>query len=121
MNKSQLQLIAQTIFNKKGINILILDVRGISMIADFFIIAEGTADKHIQAISQAIVEAMAQEKRKPMHLEGHQLGEWIVIDFFDTIIHLFAPGFRERYCLEELWHNGKIVNIPIQTSSLKKL
>lgn len=113
-----LNRIAQVIFDKKGMNILGLDVRGISSLTDYVIIAEGNVDRHVIAIADAVMDALKQEGRSPIHFEGTQLGDWVVIDFLDVMIHLFMPGFREKYRLEELWKEGQIIDFNINTHSL---
>ncbi len=115
----QLTVIAQTIFDKKGFNILVLDVRNICTLTDYFIIAEGTVDRHVKAISSAIVDQLAQDDTYPLHIEGEQAGDWVVLDYSDLIVHLFTPELRERYALEELWQKGKIVDVDIVTSIQK--
>lgn len=108
-----LNVIAQSIFDKKGFNILVLDVRGISTMTDYFVIAEGTVDRHVRSISREVSETLSELGFKPLHVEGEKDGEWVVIDFGEVIIHLFIPDMREKYALEEVWHNGKIVDVTI--------
>jgi len=112
-----LNLIAQTIYDKKGINILGLDVRGISTITDFVIIAEGNVDKHVQAIAKAVVDALQEAGESVLHVEGLQEGDWVVVDCLNFMVHLFMPGLREKYRLEQLWKEGKIVDLAISTAS----
>ncbi len=114
---SILNLIAQTIYDKKGINILALDVRGISFVTDFVIIAEGNVDRHVAAIGKAIIEALEKIGEKTEYVQGLRDGEWVVIDLFDIMVHLFMPGLRDKYQLEELWKEGQIVDLKIVTSS----
>lgn len=106
-----LNQIAQTIFDKKGFNILALDVRGISTLTDYFLIAEGNVDKHVIAIADAILTTLKKEGEKPLHVEGMQQGDWVVIDFLEVVVHLFMPGVRSKYRLEELWQKGEIVDL----------
>lgn len=108
--------IAQTIYDKKGMNILALDVRGISSLTDFVIIAEGSVDKHVLAISHAIIDRLKEMGHRPLHVEGMPMGDWVVIDFFEIMVHLFMPGLRDKYQLEELWRQGKIIDLNIEVS-----
>ena len=105
--------IAQIIFDKKGANILGLDVRGLSVFADYVIIAEGSADRHVVAISEAIIKALSEEGKKPLYVEGLSTGDWVVIDFLDVVVHLFMPGLREKYHLESLWQEAEIVDLEL--------
>ncbi len=119
MNKTPfelLNLIAQVIYDKKGANILALDVQGLSTMTDFLIIAEGNVDRHVSAIGRAIVDELREKGERPVHVEGMQSGDWVVIDFSIVMVHLFAPGFRERYSLEKLWGDSKIVDLEIDVS-----
>jgi ribosome-associated protein len=108
-----LNRIAQAIYDKKGMNTVVLDVRGVSSMTDFFVIAEGTVDRHVKALSEVIVDEMALRGLRPWHIEGQQEGDWVVVDFNDFVIHLFIPELREKYALEQLWKQGKIVDVQI--------
>ena len=116
MKKDSLDLlnrIAQIIFDKKGINILALDVRGLSTITDYLLIAEGGVDRHVIAIAKTIEEELKKIGEKPAYAEGMQTGDWIVLDYYQVMVHLFIPGLRERYQLEQLWSEAKIVDLNI--------
>lgn len=108
-----LNSIAQTIFDKNGSNIFALDLRGVTDLADFMIIAEGNVDRHVRALARNVIEAAEAVGEKPFLVEGEKSGDWIVIDFVDIIVHLFIPEVRQRYALEELWSEGKIVDLEI--------
>lgn len=108
--------VTQVIYDKKGFNIIVLDVTGICTMTDYFIIAEGTVDRHVRALSQAIEEEWRQKGRFPFHIEGQREGDWVVLDYGDVVIHLFTPDLRDKYRLEELWHDGKIVDVKIETT-----
>lgn len=108
-----LNQVAQAIYDKKGFNILVLDVRGISSMTDYFIIAEGTVDRHVRALADTIMDELAKIHQHVLFVEGKQEGDWIVLDYSDFIIHLFIPELREKYALEELWKAGKIVDVDI--------
>jgi ribosome-associated protein len=112
----ELNWIAQTIFDKKGMNILCLDMRGVSSMADFFMIAEGTVERHVSAIAQAVVDVLEKKGIKPNHVEGLKRGDWIVIDYVDIVVHLLETEVREHYGLEEIWRQGKVVSLKIDLS-----
>lgn len=112
-----LNLVAQTIFDKKGTNILGLDIKGISSITDFVIIAEGAVDRHVVAIAKGIIDRLKEEGIKPLYHEGLQLGDWVVLDFGEFMVHLFMPGLRDKYRLEDLWKKGKILSLKIALNS----
>lgn len=106
--------IAQTLYDKKAFNLLALDVHRISTLTSFFIIAEGNVDRHVIALSKAVIETMKEHGLRPIHVEGKQDGEWVVIDFMDIVVHLFTPGLREKYQLESLWQQGEVVDLHIE-------
>jgi len=121
MQIDQLNIIAQTIFDKKGANIIALDVRGISSLCDYMIVAEGSIDKHNQSIAHGIIECVKEKlKEKPCHVEGMTDGGWIVIDYLDIIVHIFIPELREKYELEKLFEDAKIVDLQIEVGQEKK-
>jgi len=114
-----LDTIAQTIFDKKGINILVLDLRGISTLADFVVIAEGNVDRHVIAISHAVEETLKKLGIKPVYVEGMRSGDWVVLDYLQIMVHIFMPGLRDKYQLESLWKAGKIVDVHIDIRQLQ--
>lgn len=114
-DQARLDAIAQIIFDKKGMNILALDVREISNFTEYFVIAEGNVERHVSSIASALIEQQKQDKHLPLHVEGIKTGEWVVIDFGHIVVHLFHPDLRERYGLEKLWKNGKIIDLKIKT------
>ncbi len=114
-----LNAVAQSIYDKKGFNILSLDVRGISTLADYVIIAEGNIDRHLRAISRNVQESLSQVGHTPLYVEGERTGDWIVIDYGEIVVHLLLPDFREKYALEQLWNKAKIVDLIIKTHPLE--
>lgn len=114
---SYLNAIAQTIFDKKGSNILALDVRKVSTLTDYVIIAEGNMEKHVMAIAQAIIDRLQQLGQSPMYVEGMKTGDWVAIDYLHIMIHIFMPGLRDKYQLEQLWREGHIVDLQIDVTS----
>lgn len=108
----EINIIAQAIYDKKGFNTLVIDVRNISSMTDYFIIAEGTVDRHVKALSQAINDELSKQFHlTPLHVEGEGEGDWIVLDYGEFVIHLFIPELRGKYALEELWQKGRIVTV----------
>lgn len=107
---------AQAIFDKKGSNILALDVHEISTLTDYVIIAEGNIDKHVIAIAHGVIEQLEKLGQTPFYVEGIQTGDWVVIDYLHFMIHIFMPGLRDKYQLEQLWREGHIVDLQIDVS-----
>ena len=115
--KRQLDLISQTIFDKKGVNILALDVRGISTMTDYFLIAEGTVGRHVKAIAMAIRHQMQEEGIPLFQCEGESDAEWVVMDCGNIVIHLLTAQMREKYAIEEVWNRAKIIDVNISVGS----
>jgi len=111
-----LNSIAQMIYDKKGFNILALDVQGLSTITDYLLIAEGNVDRHVVSMARTIVEEMKETGEKPIHTEGMGTGDWVVLDYGPIMVHLFTPGLRAKYSLERLWPDSKLIDLAIDTS-----
>ena len=90
--------------NKKAENIVILDVRDLSSVTDYFVIASGTSEPHLRAIVDEIIDRLRDDHDlRPVRKDGSTQGAWIVLDFFDVIVHVMRADVRERYDLEGLW------------------
>lgn len=111
-----LDLIAQTIYDKKGFNILALDMRVAAVLADYVMIAEGNTDRQLQAVAQAIIkELMEQMGERPLYVDGLKSNSnWIVLDYGEIVVHLLLPDMREKYRLEELWPESTIIDLNIK-------
>lgn len=119
VSSSRLDLIAQAIFDKKGFNILVLDVQGLSTMTNYFVIAEGTVDRHVKALAGSVVHSLKGHGENPLHVEGESSPDWVVIDYGDVIVHLFVPDLREKYGIENLWKEGKVVDVNIVVEKLQ--
>lgn len=113
-NKDLTSLIVEGIRQRKGKKITIIDTSHIeSCAAQRFIICEGTSTMHVGAIADSIREYLLEEADiKPYNYDGYQNSEWIVVDYGDTLVHVFRPEARARYNLEELWSDGKQTDLP---------
>jgi ribosome-associated protein len=90
--------------NKKAENIVILDVRDLSSVTDYFVIASGTSEPHLRAIVDEISDGLQEEHGlKPRAVDGTLQAAWVVLDFFDVIVHIMRQDVRDRYDLETLW------------------
>jgi ribosome-associated protein len=97
--------------DKKALNIMLLDVKGLSTITDHLVIAEGFVDRHAMALAQNCEQSLKDMGKPVFKHEGVHSGEWIVLDFFEFMVHIFAPGYRDRYDLEKLWPEAKLIDI----------
>ena len=98
--------------DKKAVDIVLLDLRKAAGFADYFLICSGGNPRQIRAIADAVMEALVSDGAKPAHVEGYKHSEWILLDYFDFIVHVFAPETRLFYGLERLWGNAERVEIP---------
>lgn len=90
--------------NKKAEDIIILDVRELSSITDYFVIASGTSEPHLRAIVDEIVDELKEDHDlRPNAIDGTFHGAWVVLDYFDVIVHVMRHDVREKYDLETLW------------------
>jgi ribosome-associated protein len=90
--------------DKQASDIVLLDIRGVSLIADYFVICTAGSERQASAILKDLGEKLLEEfARKPMHTEGKPDSGWVLLDFGDVIVHVFSPEQREFYNLEELW------------------
>jgi ribosome-associated protein len=97
--------------DKKAVDLVVLDLRKAAGFTDFFVIASGTNTRQVRAIADAVMESLAAEGVKPAHVEGYDRSEWILIDYFDFIVHVFAPETRAFYGLERLWGNAERIEV----------
>lgn len=99
--------VCKAIDQKQGGEVNILDVRSVSSFTDFFIICQGNNRKQNQAICDEIVETLKhQDRLSPLHVEGYDHAEWILIDYIDLVIHVFSSEARDFYKIERLWSDG---------------
>jgi ribosome-associated protein len=87
----------------KALEVKFLDVRGLTDIADYMVIASGTSDRHVRSVAQRVVEKAKQAGFRPHGVEGQQDGDWVLIDLNEMIVHVMLPRVREFYGLEKLW------------------
>jgi ribosome-associated protein len=94
---------------RKGENIILLDIHEIASFTDYFVICSGTSDRMLSALAEAVSQSAHQNFQLPARIEGRPEDGWLVIDLGDTVVHLFAQEEREYYHLEQLWDKGKVL------------
>jgi ribosome-associated protein len=109
---TELATVIAAALDKKAADLTVLDLRKGSAFTDFFVICTGMNTRQVQAIADAIREALAKKGTKPSLVEGADRGEWILVDYFDFIVHVFTPATREFYGLERLWGDAERIEIP---------
>jgi ribosome-associated protein len=106
---AQVERAARAADDKKAQDLVILDLRKAAGFTDFFVICSGTNPRQIRAIADSVMEALAATGTKPAHVEGYDRSEWVLLDYFDFIVHVFAPETRQFYGLERLWGSAERV------------
>lgn len=110
--KDTVKLIYRALEDKKAVNITIIDIRGLTVIADYFIIASAINIKQTKALADNVEEVLGQNGIEPRQIEGRDLANWILMDYSDIIVHIFDAENRLFYDLERIWKDGRtIVNI----------
>ncbi|MGA3157851.1 MAG: ribosome silencing factor [Steroidobacteraceae bacterium] len=97
------KLVLAALEDLKAVNIKVLDVRGLTDVADTMIVASGNSDRHVRSIAERVIERAKAAGRRPMGTEGSQDGEWVLVDLQDVLVHVMLPRVREFYALEQLW------------------
>ncbi|MDX1998600.1 MAG: ribosome silencing factor [Thermoanaerobaculia bacterium] len=92
--------------DKKAENVRVLCLRPVSDFADYFLICTGTNDRQVQAIADAVQDALRAEGVRPLHVEGERVGSWVLVDYGDLVVHVFQPEPRGFYGLERLWSDA---------------
>lgn len=110
-SKTLANKIANLSLLKKAEDIIILDVRKLTSITDFFVICSGNSDKQVKAITDVIIEELEKSNVKPWHKEGYQYLQWVLLDYVDVVAHIFQKETRDYYSLERLWGDAKIISI----------
>ena len=107
MQSDELLKLAQTsLEDMKARDLRVLDVRGLTSVTDYLLIASGTSDRHVRSLAQALVESAKQAGLSPLGVEGQESGEWVLVDLVDVVVHVMQPRTREFYKLEDLWAVG---------------
>ena len=108
---TELTLAITAALEKKATDVVVLDLRKASAFTDFFVICTGGNARQIEAIADAVQAALAGRGVKPALVEGLKRSEWVLIDYFDFIVHIFSPKTREFYGLERLWGDAERVEV----------
>jgi ribosome-associated protein len=97
---------AREALKKKAQDVVLLDLRSLTGVCDFFVIATGMADTQVRAIADQVEEGMREQGHAVWHVEGYQTGRWILLDFVDVVVHVFHHETRDLYQLERLWRDA---------------
>ena len=110
-SKKMAKLAYQALDEKMGEDIKVIDISGISVLADYFIIANGNNDSQVRALVENVEETLSKEGFEPKQREGYGLGSWVLLDFGNIIVHIFDIENRLFYDLERIWRDGKYIDV----------
>ena len=121
--KTLAKKIAQLTLTKKASNIIILDLRKLTDMTDFFVVCSGDSDVQVKAIADAVIDGAEQLNEPTWHKEGFSQRQWILLDYVDVVVHVFHKEMRKYYALEKLWGDAKIEEVeekPEKKKAIKK-
>jgi ribosome-associated protein len=118
--KKTQQWIQNALEDAKTQNIAVLDVRKISDFTDYMVIATGTSNRHVQSSADKVAETLRDHGVRPVGIEGKQLGDWVLIDFGDVVVHIMREQTRDFYNLEKLWSDAKRIEVAENRETAKK-
>jgi ribosome-associated protein len=97
--------------DKKASGVVVLDLRNTPAFTDYFVLCSGQNQRQVKAIADAVEDALRAARVKPAHIEGYDRAEWVLMDFFTFIVHVFTPATREFYSLERLWGDAERIEV----------
>jgi ribosome-associated protein len=106
--KTVAKKLVQFVLSKKAEDVVLLDLRKVTSMTDFFIICTGRSDVQVRSITDAVIEGARKEGMKAYHVEGLEARTWVLIDFVDVVVHVFQPETRGYYQLERLWRDAEV-------------
>jgi ribosome-associated protein len=106
-----LGLVLEALADRKAVDALVLDLRGLCSATDYFVIVSGTSDAHVRGMADHLMVALAPQGVAPHHVEGMAQGRWVLLDYVDFVVHLFHPELRDFYQLERLWGDAPVVAV----------
>ena len=106
-----IQAVVDAARDKKAIGVVVLDLRKSDAFTDFFVLCSGSNPRQVQAIADAVDLALRAQHQKPAAVEGYSGAEWILMDYFDFVVHIFSSHARDFYALDRLWGNAKRTDV----------
>jgi ribosome-associated protein len=109
--EGKIRVAAQAAREKKAVDLLVLDVRSVSSVADYFLVCSGRSTTHLRTITDGIREALKASGIRPLHAEGVPESGWVLLDYGDVLVHAFLEDTRAYYALERLWGDAPVVAV----------
>jgi ribosome-associated protein len=103
--------VVRAALDKKALDVVVLDLRHTPAFTDFFVLCSGQNQRQVKAIVDAVEETLRAAKVRPAHIEGYDRADWVLMDYFNFIVHVFSPQTREFYSLERLWGDAERIDI----------
>ena len=100
---STFRVAVDAVLEKKGENVIVLDLQGLTSFTDYFLICTGNSNRQLKSIAEEVERQMKLHGERPKHIEGYPAGDWILMDYVDFVVHIFTPSSRSYYELERLW------------------
>lgn len=114
---ADLHLVTQALIDRKAVDLVVLDLRGLTSATDYFVIGSGTSTAHVRGMAEHLLQALATGGVEPHHVEGLAQGRWVLLDYVDFVVHVFHPELREFYQLERLWGEAPMVAVSDRSST----
>ena len=105
------ELVVKALVEHKAADVVVLDLRNLCDVTDYFIVASGSSDTHVRALADGVSNALHSSGRKTHHIEGLRSGRWVLLDYVDFVVHIFHPTLRQFYRLERLWADAPTVAV----------
>jgi ribosome-associated protein len=105
---SHARMLAEAALDRKALDVVLLEVTGLTSFADAFVICSGTSDRHVRAVADAVIERSKALGERPLGVEGYEGGRWVLIDLNDVLVHVFQRDARDHYDLERLWADAPV-------------
>jgi ribosome-associated protein len=102
------------LLDSKANDVVVLNLKGVTDMTDYFVIASGTSDTHVRSLGEHVMEGLKKDGNAANHVEGLMQGRWVLLDYVDFVVHLFHPTLRSFYQLERLWSDAEVVSVPAQ-------
>jgi ribosome-associated protein len=107
--RDALHVVSAALTDRKALDPIVLDLRGLTAAADYFVIVSGTSDAHVRGMAEHLMTALKPRGFVPHHVEGLTQGRWVLLDYVDFVVHVFHPELREFYQLERLWGDAPVL------------